>query len=94
MTYIEEEFILQNIVLIIPAFMLVMGAIAEIYDRFLKPRIPDELAQRKLRRIAGVLYACFKAENSDTARLRTAQTLRDIYKNGLTNKKYDMVKGL
>lgn len=94
MTYIEEEFVLQNIVLIIPAFMLAMGAIAEIYERFLKPRIPDELTQRKLRRIAGVLYACFKAENPDTARLRTAQTLRDIYKNGLTNEKYDIAKGL
>ena len=94
MTYIEEEFVLQNIVLIIPAFMLVMGAIAEIYDRFLKPRIPDELAQRKLRRIAGMIHPCFKAENPDTARRRTAQTLRDIYKNGLTNEKYDIAKGL
>ncbi len=94
MTYLQEEYILQNLVLIIPAFLILTAAATEIYERFLKPRIPDELTQRKLRRIAGVLYACFKAENPDTARLRTAQMLRDIYKNGLTNEKYDIAKGL
>ena len=86
--------VLQNLVLIIPAFLILTAAATEVYDRFLKPRIPDELTQRKLRRIARVLYACFKTENPDTARLRTAQTLRDIYKNGLTNEKYDIAKGL
>lgn len=94
MTYIEEEFILQNIVLIIPAFMLAMGAIAEIYERFLKPRIPDELTQRKLRKIAFVTYRFFADEGPKKARKKTAKMLREIYRSGTVNEKYDLIRGL
>ena len=94
MTYIEEEFVLQNLVLIIPAFMLIMGAIAEIYDRFLKPRIPDELTQRKLKKIAFVLYRFYAGEGSQLARKKTAKMLRELYNSGTINEKYDLLRGL
>lgn len=94
MTYLQEEYILQNIVLIIPAFLILTAAATEIYERFLKPRIPDELTQRKLRKIAFVTYRFFADEGPKKARKKTAKMLREIYRTDTVNEKYDLIRGL
>ena len=75
-TFILEDYLLQAIILL--GFFV-----------FLSPFAILELV---LKKIGIVAYQNFAAQDPFTAKEKTAQFMREVYKNGNLNQKYDLIR--
>ncbi len=88
-TFILEDYILQSIILLVFFVFLSPFAILELVQ---KNKKIDLFTQCKLKKIGIVAYQNFVQENPFTAKQKTAQFMREVYKNGNLNKKYDLIR--
>jgi hypothetical protein len=89
-TYILEEFILQNIVLVIFGIGLVIACINEYIQR--KQEL-DEISQLKLKKIFKFAYNVFWNGNKEETKQKTISFCKEVKKRNLINEKYDLIKG-
>jgi hypothetical protein len=85
-TYIHEEFILQNIVLITFAILFIVALISELICNQKKI---DEFSKFKMKKI--FKFAYFNLFNQDKE--ETIKYMKEIYRKDLINEKYDLIKG-
>lgn len=88
-TFILEDYILQSIILL--GFFVFLSPFA-ILELVQKNKKIDLFTQCKLKKIGIVAYQNFVQENPFTAKQKTAQFMREVYKNGNLNKKYDLIR--
>ena len=90
-TYILEEFILQNIVLVIFGIGFIIACINEYIQR--KQEL-DEISQLKLKKIFKFAYNnIFWNESKEERKQKTISLCKEIQRKRLINEKYDLIKG-
>ena len=87
-TFILEDYLLQSIILL--GFFLSPFAILELVQK--RNKKIDLFTQCKLKKIGIVAYQNFAAQDPFTAKEKTAQFMREVYKNGNLNQKYDLIR--
>lgn len=86
MDYISEEFILQNLVLIVFGILFLVCMLGELFQR--KEEI-DEFTKYKIKKIYKFAYTNFFNRNKKLA----VAYVKDVYKKNLVNEKYDLIRG-
>lgn len=89
-THIYEEFILQNIVLVIFGIGFVIACIGEYIER--KQEL-DEISQLKLKKIFKFAYNVFWNGNKEETKQKTISFCKEVRRRNLINEKYDLIKG-
>lgn len=89
-TYILEEFILQNIVLVIFGIGFILVCINEYIQR--KDEL-DEISQLKLKKIFKFAYNVFWNGNKEETKQKTISFCKEVRRRNLINEKYDLIKG-
>ena len=89
-TFIQEEFILQNIVLVIFGIGFIIACINEYIQR--KQEL-DEISQLKLKKIFKFAYKVFDNGNKEETKKKTISFCKEIQRKRLINEKYDLIKG-
>ena len=90
-TFIQEEFILQNILLIVFGLGFVIACVSEYIHR--KQEL-DELTQYKLKKIFKFAYNnIFSDGNKEERKQKTISLCKEIQRKRLINEKYDLIKG-
>ena len=87
-TFILEDYLLQSIILL--GFFVSPFAILELVQK--RNKKIDLFTQCKLKKIGIVAYQNFAAQDPFTAKEKTAQFMREVYKNGNLNQKYDLIR--
>lgn len=86
MDYISEEFILQNIALIIFSMFILVAMVNEYFNR---QKDIDEITKFKLKKLYKFAYTHFFNRNKKLA----LQYIKDVHKKNLVNEKYDLIRG-
>ena len=89
-TYILEEFILQNILLVFFGIGFVIACIGEYIER--KQEL-DEISQLKLKKIFKFAYNVFWNGNKEETKQKTISFCKEVHRKRLINEKYDLIKG-
>jgi hypothetical protein len=90
-TFIQEEVILQNILLIVFGLGFVVACITEYIQR--KQEL-DEISQLKLKKIFKFAYNnIFWNESKEERKQKTISLCKEIQRKRLINEKYDLIKG-
>lgn len=89
-TYILEEFILQNIVLVIFGIGFVIACIGELFQR--RDEI-DDISKQKLKKIYKSAYNIFWNGNKEETKQKTISFCKEVHRKRLINEKYDLIKG-
>jgi hypothetical protein len=89
-TFIQEEFILQNILLIVFGLGFVVACINELFQR--RDEI-DEISKQKLKKIYKFTYNIFYNGNKEETKQKTISFCKEVRKRNLINEKYDLIKG-
>ena len=84
----NEDFIYEAIVFFIWLMLLIPFMVRELLQ---KRKALDEFTRTKLMKVGRFAYDNFVKENPKTAKERTAQFMREVYKNGELNNKYDLL---
>ncbi|DAB25697.1 TPA: hypothetical protein CPT85_02135 [Candidatus Gastranaerophilales bacterium HUM_21] len=88
--FIFEDYLLQAIILLGFFVFLSPFAILELVQK--RNKKIDLFTQCKLKKIGIVAYQNFAAQDPFTAKEKTAQFMREVYKNGNLNQKYDLIR--
>lgn len=89
-TYIQEEFIMQNIVLIIFGIFFLIALVGELFQR--KNEL-DDIAKMKLKKIYQFAYVRLFNGNREETKKNTIAFCKEVHRKRLVNEKYDLIKG-
>lgn len=95
-TYILEEFILQNIVLVIFGIGFILACIGEytcICEYIQRKDELDEISKLKLKKIFKFTYNIFYNGNKEETKQKTISFCKEVQRKRLINEKYDLIKG-
>ena len=89
-TYILEEFILQNIVLVVFGIGFILACVNEYIQR--KQEL-DEISKQKLKKIYKFTYDILYNGDKEETKQKTISFCKEVHRKRLINEKYDLIKG-